>query len=70
METTLSAAQSQGDSYKKMAQVTIAVGRDRSNTLTWERGMDVLTIYRMSDVEKITLHLALGVEYIVRGIIK
>lgn len=70
MEQHDQAAQSQGAAKNKMAQVRIVVGRDSTNVLTWERGMDILSIYEMSSVERITLHMALGVERIIRGIVK
>lgn len=69
MEQQNQSGQSQGAAKKKMAQVRIVVGKDSTNVLTWERGMDILSIYEMNTLERITLHLALGIERITRGLV-
>jgi len=64
------AAHAQGVSHPKMAQVRIVVGRDCTPTMTWDRGINVLAIYELSDVERIALHVALGIERVIGGLMK
>jgi len=52
----------------KMAQVRIVVDKDSTASMTWERGMAVLGIYELNDVQKIALTIALGIEKVTRGL--
>lgn len=54
----------------KMAQVRIVVAKDSTPAMTWERGMNVLSVYELTSVERIALHIALGVEQVLGSLMK
>jgi len=64
----LTPVKSQGVSNPSMAQVSLVIGKGRTQPLVWESGITLLRLYRVSESARVVVTAAIGAAYVMEEV--